>query len=78
LSIGGSKAVIGGAGLANFSTSTRRRWRGRRAGDALAISRPTGRFLFRSGVAALAADLVTQNRSAWSFEDEARPFKEKW
>ena len=27
----------------------RRRWRGRRAGDALAVSRPTGRFLHRSG-----------------------------
>jgi hypothetical protein len=29
-------------------------------------------------VAAIAADLVKQDRSAWSFEVEARPFKEKW
>jgi hypothetical protein len=43
------RAVIGGAGMANFSTSTRRRWRDWRAGDALAISRPTGRFLYRRG-----------------------------
>jgi hypothetical protein len=43
------RAVIGGAGMANFSTSTRRRWRVWRAGDALAISRPTGRFLYRRG-----------------------------
>jgi hypothetical protein len=24
------------------------------------------------------ADLVKQNRAPWSFEVEARPFKEKW
>ena len=31
-----------------------------------------------AGVAAIAADLVKQDRAAWSFEVEARPFKEKW
>ena len=27
---------------------------------------------------AIVADLVRQDRSAWSFEVEARPFKEHW
>jgi NAD(P)-dependent dehydrogenase (short-subunit alcohol dehydrogenase family) len=35
-------------------------------------------FIAPTGVAAIAADLVNQDRSAWSFEVEARPFKEKW
>jgi NAD(P)-dependent dehydrogenase (short-subunit alcohol dehydrogenase family) len=35
-------------------------------------------FIAPDGVAAIAADLVKQDRSAWSFEVEARPFKEKW
>ena len=35
-------------------------------------------FIDPAGVAAIAADLVRQDRSAWSFEVEARPFKEKW
>ena len=35
-------------------------------------------FIDPAGVAAIAADLVKQDRTAWSFEVEARPFKEKW
>ncbi len=35
-------------------------------------------FIDPAGVAAIAADLVDQDRAAWSFEVEARPFKEKW
>jgi NAD(P)-dependent dehydrogenase (short-subunit alcohol dehydrogenase family) len=35
-------------------------------------------FIDPVGVAAIAADLARQDRSAWSFEVEARPFKEKW
>jgi NAD(P)-dependent dehydrogenase (short-subunit alcohol dehydrogenase family) len=35
-------------------------------------------FIAPDGVAAIAADLVKQDRAAWSFEVEARPFKEKW
>ena len=40
--------------------------------------RPDEFFIAPTGVAAIAADLVAQDRSAWSFEVEARPFKEKW
>ena len=40
--------------------------------------RPDDFYIAPAGVAAIAADLVKQNRSAWSFEVEARPFKEKW
>jgi NAD(P)-dependent dehydrogenase (short-subunit alcohol dehydrogenase family) len=40
--------------------------------------RPDDFFIDPAGVAAIAADLVKQHRSAWSFEVEARPFKEKW
>jgi NAD(P)-dependent dehydrogenase (short-subunit alcohol dehydrogenase family) len=40
--------------------------------------RPDEDFIDPAGVAAIAADLVKQHRSAWSFEVEARPFKEKW
>jgi NAD(P)-dependent dehydrogenase (short-subunit alcohol dehydrogenase family) len=40
--------------------------------------RPDDFYIDPAGVAAIAADLVKQDRSAWSFELEARPFKEKW
>jgi NAD(P)-dependent dehydrogenase (short-subunit alcohol dehydrogenase family) len=40
--------------------------------------RPNDAFIDPAGVAAIAASLVKQDRSAWSFEVEARPFKEKW
>ena len=40
--------------------------------------RPDDFFIDPAGVATIAADLVKQDRSAWSFEVEARPFKEKW
>jgi NAD(P)-dependent dehydrogenase (short-subunit alcohol dehydrogenase family) len=35
-------------------------------------------FIDPVGVAAIAADLAKQDSAAWSFEVEARPFKEKW
>ena len=35
-------------------------------------------FIAPSGVADIAASLVGQDRSAWSFEVEARPYVEKW
>ena len=41
-------------------------------------NRPDDFFIDPVGVAAIAADLVGQDRAAWSFEVEARPFKEKW
>ncbi len=40
--------------------------------------RPDDFFIDPAGVAAIAADLIAQDSSAWSFEVEARPFKEKW
>jgi NADP-dependent 3-hydroxy acid dehydrogenase YdfG len=40
--------------------------------------RPEEDFINPAGVAAIASDLVKQDRSAWSFEVEARPYKEKW
>jgi NAD(P)-dependent dehydrogenase (short-subunit alcohol dehydrogenase family) len=40
--------------------------------------RPDDFYIAPAGVAAITADLVKQDRSAWSFEVEARPFKEKW
>ncbi len=40
--------------------------------------RPEDAFIAPSGVADLAASLVGQDRSAWSFEVEARPYAEKW
>ena len=40
--------------------------------------RPDDFYIAPEGVAAIGADLVRQDRSAWSFEVEARPFKEKW
>jgi NAD(P)-dependent dehydrogenase (short-subunit alcohol dehydrogenase family) len=51
-------------------------------GGPVTRSRFSGRdddfFIAPDGVAAIAADLVKQDRAAWSFEVEARPFKEKW
>ena len=51
-------------------------------GGPLTRSRFTDRgddfFIDPAGVAAIAADLVKQDRAAWSFEVEARPFREKW
>jgi NAD(P)-dependent dehydrogenase (short-subunit alcohol dehydrogenase family) len=41
-------------------------------------NRPDDFFIDPAGVAVIAADLVKQDRAAWSFEVEARPFKEKW
>ena len=35
-------------------------------------------FIAPAGVADIAANLVGQDRSAWSFEVEARPYAEKW
>ena len=40
--------------------------------------RPEDFFVKPSAVADLALALVRQDRSAWSFEAEARPFGEKW
>ena len=40
--------------------------------------RPDDSFIAPAGVADIAANLVRQDRSAWSFEVEARPFAEKW
>ena len=40
--------------------------------------KPDDFFLKPDAIAAIAADLVRQDRSAWSFEVEARPFKEPW
>jgi NAD(P)-dependent dehydrogenase (short-subunit alcohol dehydrogenase family) len=40
--------------------------------------RPEDAFVAPSGVADIAASLVGQDRSAWSFEVEARPYAEKW
>jgi NAD(P)-dependent dehydrogenase (short-subunit alcohol dehydrogenase family) len=40
--------------------------------------RPEQAFVSSAGVAATAAALVAQDRSAWSFEVEARPSAEKW
>ena len=48
------------------------------AARARLADRPADAFIDPGGVAAIAADLVKQARSAWSFEVEARPFKEKW
>ena len=51
-------------------------------GGPVTRSRFTGRpddfYIAPAGVAAIASDLVKQDRAAWSFEVEARPFKEKW
>ena len=40
--------------------------------------RPSDAFIAPEGVADIAANLVRQDRSAWSFEVEARPYVEKW
>ena len=42
------------------------------------VDRPNDAFIDPAGVAAIAASLIKQDRSAWSFEVEARPYKEKW
>ena len=39
---------------------------------------PDDAFIAPAGVADIAASLVRQDRSAWSFEVEARPYIEKW
>ena len=40
--------------------------------------KPDDFFLKPDAIARIAADLVAQDRSAWSFEVEARPFRESW
>jgi NAD(P)-dependent dehydrogenase (short-subunit alcohol dehydrogenase family) len=40
--------------------------------------RPEDTLIAPAGVADIAANLVRQDRSAWSFEVEARPYAEKW
>ena len=40
--------------------------------------KPDAFFLKPDAIAAIAAHLVAQDRSAWSFEVEARPFQETW
>jgi NAD(P)-dependent dehydrogenase (short-subunit alcohol dehydrogenase family) len=40
--------------------------------------RPEDAFIAPASVADIAANLVKQDRSAWSFEVEARPYAEKW
>ena len=40
--------------------------------------RPADAFVAPAAVADVAANLVRQDRSAWSFEVEARPYLEKW
>ena len=48
------------------------------AAQARFADRPADAFIAPSAVADIAAGLVKQDRSAWSFEVEARPFMEKW
>jgi NAD(P)-dependent dehydrogenase (short-subunit alcohol dehydrogenase family) len=48
------------------------------AAQARSPGRPEDAFIAPSGVADIAAALVRQDRSAWSFEVEARPYAEKW
>jgi hypothetical protein len=40
--------------------------------------KPDDFFLKPAAIADIAAHVVAQDRSAWSFEVEARPFKETW
>ena len=40
--------------------------------------RPDDSFIAPAGVADIAVSLIRQDRSAWSFEVEARPYAEKW
>jgi NAD(P)-dependent dehydrogenase (short-subunit alcohol dehydrogenase family) len=40
--------------------------------------RPDDAFIAPAAVADIAANLVRQDRSAWSFEVEARPYAERW
>jgi hypothetical protein len=48
------------------------------AAQARSPGRPEDAFIAPSGVADIADALVRQDRSAWSFEVEARPYAEKW
>jgi NAD(P)-dependent dehydrogenase (short-subunit alcohol dehydrogenase family) len=48
------------------------------AAQARLPDRPEDAFIAPEGVADIAANLVKQHRSAWSFEVEARPYAEKW
>ena len=42
------------------------------------VDKPDDFFISPDAVAATAFHLATQDPSAWSFEVEARPFKETW
>lgn len=44
----------------------------------MVLDKPDDFFLKPDAIAEIAAHLVAQDRSAWSFEVEARPFKETW
>jgi NAD(P)-dependent dehydrogenase (short-subunit alcohol dehydrogenase family) len=48
------------------------------AAEARSPDRPADAFIAPSAVADIAAHLVRQDRSAWSFEVEARPYVERW
>ena len=48
------------------------------AAQARFADRPADGLIAPSAIADIAAGLVKQDRSAWSFEVEARPFMEKW
>jgi NAD(P)-dependent dehydrogenase (short-subunit alcohol dehydrogenase family) len=48
------------------------------AAQARSAGRPEDAFIAPSGIAHIATNLVRQDRSAWSFEVEARPYAEKW
>jgi hypothetical protein len=41
-------------------------------------SRPDDQFIKPEAIAEIALSLTRQDRSAWSFEVEARPYNEKW
>ena len=41
-------------------------------------NQPEDAFIAPAAVADIAANLVGQDRSAWSFEVEARPYAERW
>ena len=45
---------------------------------AMMPDKPDAFFLQPDAIAQIAADLVRQDRSAWSFEVEARPYQESW
>ncbi|RBP12297.1 NADP-dependent 3-hydroxy acid dehydrogenase YdfG [Roseiarcus fermentans] len=48
------------------------------AAQARYADRPADAFIAPAAVADIAAALVNQDRSAWSFEVDARPWSEKW